>query len=102
MGVLPYPVDSTSRLQVVESEAELDQADDPDAAPDEWIEPVLASTHLDVLALVEDELILALPYVPMHDSCPMGGHQASGGGAEDDPDPDPPSPFEVLRQLKKN
>lgn len=101
MGSLPWSVDSSSRLQVVETEAELDAEDDPDTPPEEWVEPVLASTHLDVLALVEDELILALPYVPMHDSCSTEALDKAGQPDEHE-EPVQPSPFAVLSQLKKN
>lgn len=101
MGEMPYPLDVSSRLQVVETEAELDAEDDPEASPEEWIEPVLASTHLDVLALVEDELILGLPYVPMHESCSTEAlEKARQAGSHDEPAE--PSPFAILSQLKKN
>jgi len=96
MATMPYPLQLRSRLLVVQTEAELDVEDDPDASPDEWIEPVLASKHLDVLALVEDELILGLPYVPMHQQCAV-----QAPSHEDDKAVEP-SPFAVLRQLKKD
>lgn len=101
MGNLSYPLDVSSRLQVLETEAELDAEDDPDASPDEWVEPVLASTHLDVLALVEDELILGLPYVPMHETCSTEALDEAQPSHDYD-EPAEPSPFAVLSQLKKN
>lgn len=97
MAPMPYPLDLSGRLLVVETEAELDVEDDPDASPDEWVEPVLASTHLDVLALVEDELILGLPYVPMHEQC-----STDAPGNAPDHEESEPSPFAVLSKLKKN
>lgn len=97
MGNMPYPLNVSSRLQLVKTEAELDVEDDPEASPDEWIEPILASTNLDVLALVEDELILGLPYVPMHENCSTEELEQS----QQMPEPEP-SPFAVLSQLKKN
>ncbi len=52
---------------------------------------------LDLRALVEDELILALPLVPRHDGCPMpGGTPAAEQGA----DPALPQPFAALAALK--
>lgn len=100
MAPMPYPLDLSGRLQVVETEAELDVEDDPEASPDEWIEPVLASTHLDVLALVEDELILGLPYVPMHEHCSTEAlERAKQSPGHESPEP---SPFAVLSKLKKN
>ena len=87
-----------NRLQLVETEAEIEAEesgeDDPEA-PDQ----VLGSSYLDVLPLVEDELILALPYVPKHEVCPSLPREldASEGG-----DTGRPSPFAVLAELKKN
>lgn len=101
MGMMAYPVDSASRLLVVQSEDELDVEDDPDSAPEEWIEPVLASRRLDVLTLVEDELILALPYIPTHDQCATEALEKAGQ-ADDQDDTSGPSPFAVLGQLKKD
>ena len=46
---------------------------------------------VDVLALVEDELLLALPLVPRHDACEA---PAEAGGDEEI------SPFAVLQQLR--
>lgn len=99
MGTMPYTLDSSSRLQVVDTEAELDADIDPEVAPDEWMEPVLASTHLDVLELIEDELILGLPYVPMHEQCST---EALDRVQQERGEPDQASPFAVLSQLKKN
>lgn len=101
MAAMPYPLELSSRLQVVETEAELDAKDDPEASPDEWNEPVLASTHLDVLVLIEDELILGLPYVPMHEHCSTEALEQAKKSPERDPSADA-SPFDVLSQLKKN
>ncbi len=87
-----------SRLQLVETEAEIDteemDEDDPDA-PDQ----VVGSQFFDVLALVEDELILALPYVPKHEVCPSLPKELS---ASEGSDPGRPSPFAVLAELKKD
>lgn len=94
MAIMSYPLELRSRLHVVQTEAELDVEDDPDASPDEWIEPVLASAHLDVLSLVEDELILGLPYVPVHEHCVVE--------ASSHDDSAEPSPFAVLSKLKKD
>ncbi len=101
MGAMSYPLDVSSRLQVVETQHELDAEDDPEASPDEWIEPVLASTHLDVLELIEDELILGLPYVPMHENCSTDALEQARQSPDTDEHADP-SPFAVLSKLKKN
>lgn len=100
MKAMECPVASSSTLHIVQSEAELDALEDQqDADPDDWIEPVLASNKLNALELVEDELILGLPYVPMHDAC---SHDALASQHPDDADGHlDPSPFAVLTQLKK-
>jgi uncharacterized protein len=63
---------------------------------------------LDVRALVEDELLLALPIVPRHDSCPqplVPAADASGqpGQADDaaEPAPERENPFAVLAALRR-
>ena len=65
---------------------------------------------LDLRELIEDELLLALPLVPRHDSCPqplpvaVGQSEQRGQdpGAEPWPDnvPEQPHPFAALRALK--
>lgn len=65
-------------------------------------EDVLALTRsLDLHALVEDELLLALPIVPRHADCamPLGGAVRD---ADFDQDEEPrPNPFAALAALKK-
>jgi uncharacterized protein len=62
---------------------------------------VLALTRaLDLRALIEDELLLALPLVPRHEECP----EPLGAGAADAPlsaGGSAPSPFAVLAALKR-
>lgn len=66
-------------------------------------EPVLVEDEqLNMLAMVEDELILSLPQVVYHDEadCNVSRDQLTSG-AEDEPSAAPPeSPFEVLKRLK--
>ena len=54
---------------------------------------------MDATGLVEDELILALPFAPMHEVCPGGGADAA---TDDAPDTGRPSPFAALARLKKH
>ncbi|MFD4839393.1 YceD family protein [Achromobacter sp. NPDC058515] len=110
-----YPVDSEVLLQLVKSEDDLDdgssvaeQGDGYDDEDDEGEgrnsaphlpEKVVGSHRFDLLAQVEDELILSIPYVPKHDVCP--GAQAKVSEApEEGPAVKRPSPFAVLEQLK--
>ena len=57
--------------------------------------------QFDLLALLEDELLMALPLVPMHDECPVA--PAFSAGAIDLPvtAADKPNPFAALAKLKK-
>lgn len=62
---MPFEVRSEEVLVLAATQAEID-ADPPDAnAPDR----VLAGKDMAVRDLVEDELILALPYAPRHAGC---------------------------------
>ncbi|MBV8504018.1 MAG: DUF177 domain-containing protein [Paucibacter sp.] len=54
--------------------------------------------HLDAKELIEDELLLALPLVPRHDSCPQ---PLSAPAEEEAPVEDKPNPFAALKALKK-
>lgn len=100
MAPMVWPIDTTSRLQVVKSQEALELEDAQDLTdPDEIIERIMGTPRLDVLALVEDELILGLPYVPKHDVCPAGTALPE---EETDSDSGLPSPFAVLSQLKKD
>jgi uncharacterized protein len=58
----------------------------------------VASRHLDLHGLVEDELLLALPLVPMHEHCPRQ-LPMSAGDAEVAP---APKPFAALASLRRN
>lgn len=91
-----FDVDAVTTVLIVDNEQELDvDLDDPDAP-----ERILGSTHLDVFELVEDELILNIPYVPRHTVCPdlLQALQPQDEEAEDKK----PNPFAVLSQLKKS
>jgi uncharacterized protein len=63
-------------------------------------EDVLAMTRaLDLRALVEDELLLALPLVPRHDVCPQ---PLPIPHADDTAEEVPANPFAALAALKRN
>jgi len=62
LGVLDYPVRLANTLLLVSAGAAA--AGDLDEEDAEWIE---ASTELDVAALVEEEILLSLPYAPRHE-----------------------------------
>jgi uncharacterized protein len=87
-------VDNT--LALVDDAAQLDAMDALESeghGPE--TEYLIADPRLDVQALIEDELILVLPYAPTHDACP--GAEAT----QDLIDTTRPSPFAALARLRK-
>lgn len=85
LGDLDFPLHFEAQLEFAASEAEITAADDD-------IERVVAGREMSVAALVEDEVLLALPMVPKHEQCSA----AAGLGADSKP-----SAFEALAALKK-
>lgn len=85
----------SSTLGLVDTQAQLEAMDALEAEGDgPGIEYLVADPRLDVQGLVEDELILVLPYAPRHDECP-------GDGDVPEP-PRRPSPFAVLKGFGKD
>ena len=73
LGGYAYPLAVRSDLMLVKDEAELAESDneaDTDA--------IVADPRMDVLALVEDEVLLALPISPMHPSAECNDRNVSG------------------------
>ncbi|MGI9133274.1 MAG: YceD family protein [Rhodoferax sp.] len=73
------------------------------AAQDEESEEdvLVISKAFNVLELVEDELLMALPLAPMHEQCPTPVPLQVADADFDQPDARKPHPFAVLEQLKK-
>lgn len=91
LGRLDYPLQlGNSLLLVSQAEADSGALDEIEA---DWI---VASRELDVAALVEDEIILSLPYAPRHaeEQCERGAARDRDGGAA--------SPFAKLATLKRD
>jgi uncharacterized protein len=63
------PIAIDAELQLAESAREIAEADDE-------IDRVLASRRMDIAALVEDEVILALPMAPRHEECTPQGDKS--------------------------
>ena len=57
--------------------------------------------QFDLLALLEDELLMALPLVPLHDSCPVVPTLRTGKTESVVESAEKPSPFAALAQLRK-
>ena len=87
LGELEYPVNIASRLLLLPSDRldEFEEDDDVDA--------IAADPKLDVLALIEEELLLGLPFAPRH---PEGECAPAMNGVQQKA-----SPFAVLAGLKK-
>lgn len=73
-----------------------------EAEDDDCEEDLLAiSREFNLLALIEDELLMALPQVPMHDSCPVQPKMAAvDEDFEADGNAAKANPFAVLAALK--
>ena len=93
----PIEVDQWYRFVATE---EIAMAEDDESEED----LLVMEPQFDLLAVLEDELIMALPVVPMHEVCPVivqlqagelgAGPGVDGGGEKS-------NPFAVLAQLKK-
>lgn len=84
---IDYPVKVRNVLEFVADEEELTQEEIEDDAKDF----LPAQSELDVVALIEDELILDLPSAPRHESCALPDTGQGTGSV---------SPFSVLKGLK--
>lgn len=88
-------IDQSYRFVATEDEA-LDEDEDSEE------DILVLSRDFDVLELLEDELIMALPPIPKHEECPQAPNFeavdadfAAGGDAK-------PNPFAVLQKLKRD
>lgn len=84
---LPLELDFACAFEWVASESEQVLRD----ADDEW-DAVIAAEQVDLLPLLEDELLLAVPFAPMHPVCRSGAAVEAG---------EKESPFAVLAGWKK-
>jgi uncharacterized protein len=82
-----YPVEVRSVLEFVADEDDLTQEEIEDDSKDF----LPAQSELDVVALIEDEIILDLPSAPRHESCALPDTGQGTGKT---------SPFSVLNSLK--
>ena len=87
---VPVSIERRFRLERDARAVELDPLDE------DGFDLLLGAERFDVLGLVEDEALLALPLVPVHPSCSLPGHDA----AERAPDA-PPHPFAALAALRE-
>lgn len=86
LGALELPIALSSELELADTQEAIDAANDD-------VDRVLATKSMSVAQLVEDEAMLALPMVPVHDRCESG--IAHGASAAE-------SPFAALAHLRKD
>ena len=89
LTAMDYPLHLQSTMVLYADEAVLDAAMDED----DDLDAILIEPQLDVVQLVEDEIIMGLPFAPKHEQC-SGAHSEQSSGRE--------NPFAVLAALKKN
>ncbi len=101
---MDYPVQLDTRL-LLRDQVSLDAMDGsvPGDAEDEF-DSILADVQLDVLNLLEDEILLSLPFAPKHEP---GACQAAGGENKplrqaQDRHGEGHRPFAILDKLKRN
>ena len=96
MGLVAIPLEVDQWYRFVASE-DIAMAED-DAAEEDLL---VMEPQFDLLAVIEDELLMALPLVPMHDECPVAPVLQTGEDALAIPASEKPNPFAMLAQLKK-
>ena len=98
LGDLALNINHQVVLELVRQASELDtdnqEEDDPDAP-----EKIVGSPRFDVGELIEDELILEVPYVPKHEACVVETSVDEAGSTNEPEAAKRPSPFAVLGQL---
>lgn len=96
LNILDYPVRLDTRL-LLRDQSSLDVLDDNVAGGEaEEFDSILADTHLNVLDLLEEEILLSLPIAPKHE---LGACQVTDG---ENAHREEKNPFAVLAKLKRN
>lgn len=96
LGGFEYPIELDARLLLCD-QAGLDELDNQMELDDEEdFDGILADANLDVLAVLEDEILLSLPIAPKHE---VGDCLAS---ESEDKQKDKQNPFAILENLKRN
>ena len=104
MGTVDMPLEVDQWYRFVATEA-IAMAEDDESEED----LLVMESQFDLLAVLEDELLMALPLVPMHGECPVApvmqvGEEALVSVTSKDGDDrrlgEKPNPFAALAQLK--
>ncbi len=88
----PLNIASESVLVLAKDEADADRIEE--MLDEDEAEVIVGSKEMSILVLIEDEALLALPLSPRHEVCPDASLLESKIGGK-------PSPFAVLRDIKK-
>ena len=91
---IEYTLDVKTALLLARNEDELSRYDE-----DMFVDAIYASNELDILALIEDEVILSLPVSPRHEDT-AGCHPSTGTGIHEAAVKE--HPFTVLASLKQS
>jgi uncharacterized protein len=86
-----HHIDSATVLMFGKDDAEADEIEE--IIEDETIDVIVGSRSMDLMYLVEDEALLALPQSPRHEVCP-------DASLLDKAKSDKVSPFDALKRLK--
>ena len=90
LSPLAHPLLSESTLVLAKNEADADEVEA--RLDDESLDVIAGSTTMDLMVLLEDEALLALPLSPKHAQCPGDAPTSGTEKAE--------SPFAVLKKLR--
>lgn len=88
MEPLPFSLNEQARIVLFENDGQLDEA----MLADEELEGMVPAKELDVRELVEEQILMAMPYSPRHEDC---GHSVLA-----EVNQDRPNPFAALAGLK--
>ena len=95
MGTVDTPLAVDQWYRFVATE-EIAMAEDDGSEED----LLVMAPQFDLLAVLEDELLMALPLVPMHAQCPVAPVLSVGDVEPETVATEKPNPFAVLAQLK--
>lgn len=93
MAPFDFVIASESSLLLARSEAHADEIEA--ALEDDSVDVIVGLKALNLLELIEDEALLAIPLAPKHDVCP---EHATSDVLESTKKP---SPFDVLKEFKR-
>ena len=97
MQSMRFQVDEQVTFELFETQAQFELADSDEQLEPDMPEPLLVNGPVSLVSLIEDQIILALPYVPKHMQCE--GDQPFGARAQTETKRE--SPFRMLEKLKQ-